>query len=87
MVSYIDERSWGATHRKWMRREWDTQTVHAVEIRSGTRCASCANDRGKIKGRKGGGPLDEAGVRAVVLTKEDKRKGKGGAGMGNDGAG
>ena len=33
---------------------------------------------GEIKERRGGGPLDEAGVRAVVLTKEDKRKGKGG---------
>jgi len=61
-----------------MRREWDTQTVHAVEIRSGTRCASCANDRGKIKGRKGGGPLDEAGVRAVVSPKEEGKEREGG---------
>jgi len=80
MVSYIDERSWGATHRKWMRREWDTQTVHAVEIRLGTRCASCANDRGKIKGRKGGGPLDEARVRANVSPKEERKEMKGGSG-------
>ena len=52
--------------------------MHAVEIRSGTRCASCANDRGKIKGRKGGGPLDEAGVRAVVSPKEEGKEREGG---------
>ena len=31
---YRGERRWGATHRRQMRRGWDTQTVHAVEIRS-----------------------------------------------------
>ena len=37
-----------------MRRGWDTQTVHAVEIKSKTGCASCVSGRGKIKERRGG---------------------------------
>ena len=40
------------------------------------------------KGEERGGPLDEAGVRAVASPKEErKEKGKGGSGTGNDGAG
>ena len=62
-----------------MRRGWDTQTVHAVEIRSETWRASCASGRGEIKERKGG-PLDEAGVRAVVSPKEGKEKKRWGSG-------
>ena len=41
---------------------------------------------GEIKESRGG-PLDEAGVRATMFTKEEKREGKGGSGTGNDGAG
>jgi len=49
-------------------------------IRLETWCASCASGRGKIKGRKGGGPLDEAGVRAVVSPKEEGKEREGGSG-------
>jgi len=59
-----------------MRRGWGTQAVHAVEIRSKTWCASYASGRGKIK-EKRGGPLDGAGVRAIVSPKEEE-KGNGG---------
>ena len=34
---------------------------------------------GEIKESRGG-PLDEAGVRATMFTKEEKREGKGGSG-------
>ena len=43
-----------ATHRRRMRRGWDTQTVHAVEIRSETWRASCASDGGGNKGEERG---------------------------------
>ena len=56
-----------------MRRGWGTQAVHAVEIRSKTWCASCASGGGEIKDKRGG-PLDEAGVRAVVSTKKKKER-------------
>ena len=52
-----------------------------MEIRSGTWCASCANGRGKNKGVKRGGPLDEANVRAVVSPKEERKEREGGFGM------
>ena len=60
-----------------MQRGWDTQTVHAVEIRSGIWCASCASGGGgnKVEER---GPLDEAGVRAVVSPKEEGKEREGG---------
>ena len=62
-----------------MRRGWDTQMVQVVEIRSETWCASCASGRGGNKGEeRGRGPLDEAGVRATMFTKEERREGKGG---------
>ena len=54
-----------------MRRGWDTQTVHAVEIRLETWCASYTSGKGGNKGDERGGPLDEAGVRAVVSPKEE----------------
>ena len=63
-----------------MRRGWDTQAVHAVEIRLETWCASCASGGGEINERRGG-PLNEAGVRAVVSPKEE-RKGRGNGGSG-----
>ena len=62
-----------------MRRGWDTQTVHAVEIRSETWCAFCVSGGGEIKERRGG-PLDEAGVWAVVSPKEEGKEGEGGSG-------
>ena len=48
-VTYSEERRWEATHRKRRRRGGDTQTVYAVEIRSKTRCASCASGGGENK--------------------------------------
>ena len=58
-----------------MRRGWDTQTVRAVEIRSKTWCASCTSGGGGNKGEERG-PLDEAGVRAIVSPKEEGKEGK-----------
>ena len=69
-----------------MRRGWDTQTVHAVEIRSETWRASCASGGGEIKESRGD-PLDEAGVRAVVSPKEEGKERGGGSGTRNDSAG
>ena len=40
----------------------------------------------EIKERRGGS-LDEAGVRAVVSPKEERKEREGGSGTGNDGAG
>ena len=60
-----------------MRRGWDTQMVHAVEIRSETRCASCASGGGGNK-REEKGLLDKAGVRAVVSPKEEGKEREGG---------
>ena len=60
-----------------MQRGWDTQTVHAMEIRSETWCASCASGGGGNKGEeRGRGLLDEVGVRTVVSTKR-RKKGEG----------
>ena len=64
-----------------MRWGWDSQAVHAVEIRSETWCASCVNDRGGNKGEERGGPLDEASVRAAVSPKEERKERGGGSGM------
>ena len=61
-------------------RGWDIQTVHAVEIRLETWCTSCANGRGKIKERRGGGPLDEASVRVAMSPKEERKEREGGSG-------
>ena len=63
-----------------MRRGWDTQAVHAVEIRSETWCAPCTSNRGANKGEGRGGPLDEAGVRAVMSPKEERKEREGGSG-------
>ena len=61
--------------------------MHAVEIRSETWCAFCVSGGGEIKERRGG-PLDEAGVWAVVSPKEEgKEREMGGSGTGNDGVG
>ena len=64
-----------------MRRGWDTQTVHAVEIRSETWCASCANDRGGNKGEERGGPLDMGSVWVAESPKEERNEREGGYGM------
>ena len=47
--------------------------MHAVEIRSETWRASCTSGGGEIKESRGG-PLDEAGVRAVVSPKEERNE-------------
>ena len=61
-----------------MWRGWDTQTMHVVEIRSETWCASRASGWEINESR--GGPLDEAGVRAVVSPKEEGKEREGGSG-------
>jgi len=76
-VFYRGEWRWGATHQKQMRWGWNTQMVHAVEIRSETWCASCVSGGGGNKGEERG-PLDEAGVRAVVSPKEEGKEREGG---------
>ena len=52
--------------------------MHAVEIRSETWRASCASGWEINESR--GGPLDEAGVRAVVSPKEEEKEREGGSG-------
>ena len=50
--------------------------VHAVGISTTMVCFLRERRRGKIKESRGG-PLDEAGVRAVVSPKKKERRGKG----------
>jgi len=73
---YRGEQRGEATHRRWRRSEWDTQMVHAVGISTTMVCFLRERRRGKIKESRGG-PLDEAGVRAVVPTKGKKWRGRG----------
>ena len=62
-------------HRKWRQREWNTQTVHAVGIKSAMMCS--LRERAEDKGEeRRGGPLNEAGVRVTVSPKEERREGK-----------
>ena len=72
-----------------MRRGWDTQTVHAVEIRSETWRASCASGRGEIRERKGVRSTRQACGGRVTKRRKKEREGemRGGSGTGNDGAG
>jgi hypothetical protein len=68
-----------ATHLRRMRREWDTQTVHAVEIRSKTWCASCASGGGENKERRGGSA--QRGRRAGGRVTKRRKKGEGNRGV------
>ena len=48
-----------------------------MEIRLETWCASCVSGRGEIKEMRGG-PLDEAGMWAVMSPKEERKEREGG---------
>ena len=75
-VSYSGEQGWGATHRKWRRSGWDTQTVHAVGI---TRpwCVPCTSERMGNKGEEIRG-CARRGRRAGGRVPKRRKKGEDG---------
>ena len=74
-VFYSGERWWGTTHWKWRRPGWDTQTVHAVEIRSDMVCF--LRERAEDKGEERRGGLARRGRRAGGHVPKRRKKGGG----------
>ena len=77
-ISYSGERRWGATHRRWRRREWNTQTVHDVGIRLDMVrfLREWAEDKGEE--RRGGSLTEGRRIGDRVPKRRKKGGGKGG---------